>query len=159
MEIEVSVSSDEWSKDLTDAESLARTAAAATIRQCVPTLLNRAGEVTVTLADDQMLNQLNQYHRQKDGPTNVLSFPMMDGAGELSTEVDILLGDVIIAHGVTAREARESEKEIADHLSHLVVHGVLHLLGYDHEDDEEATEMEKLEVEILKSLNIADPYS
>jgi probable rRNA maturation factor len=158
MEIEVSVSSDEWSKDLTDAETLARTAAAATLRQCAPTLLDRAGEVTITLSDDQVLQQLNQDHRQKEGPTNVLSFPMMDGKDELSNEVDILLGDVIIAHGVTAREATESDKAISDHLSHLVVHGVLHLLGYDHEDDEDATEMENVEVEILKNLKISDPY-
>jgi probable rRNA maturation factor len=159
MEIEVSVSSDGWSKDLADVEGLVRNAASAALGRCAPDLLARAGEVTITLSDDDELQQLNFEHRQKNQPTNVLSFPMMDAGDMLASEVDLLLGDVIVAHGVTSREADESRKNISDHLSHLVVHGVLHLLGYDHEDDEDANDMEKLEVEVLKSLNIADPYN
>jgi probable rRNA maturation factor len=106
--------------------------------------------LTILLADDAKLEALNARFRGKPKPTNVLSFP----AGS-----DAYLGDVAIAYGVTAREARDAAKSIHDHALHLAVHGVLHLLGYDHESAREARIMEPLEIAILAKLGIADPYA
>jgi probable rRNA maturation factor len=115
----------------------------------------RAGNLTILLADDARLETLNTQFRGKSKPTNVLSFP----AGNESGMGDDYLGDVAIAYGVTAREAKESGKSIHDHALHLAVHGVLHLLGYDHESAREARIMEPLEIAILAKLGIADPYA
>jgi len=106
------------------------------------------GGFTILLADDQKLRALNQDFRGKDKPTNVLSFPGGDGYA----------GDIAIAYGVTVKEARAAAKSLADHATHLVVHGVLHLAGYDHERPKDAKVMEPLEVKILARLGIADPY-
>lgn len=108
------------------------------------------GDFTVLLADDARLHELNRDFRGKDKPTNVLSFPSDEPGYH---------GDIAIAHGVTAREAREAGKRFADHAAHLMVHGVLHLAGYDHERPKDAKVMEPLEVKILKRLGIADPYA
>lgn len=104
------------------------------------------GDVTILLADDARLKTLNQVFRGKRKPTNVLSFPQVDG------------GDVAIAHGVVAREAKEQGKRFSDHAIHLTVHGILHLAGYDHIKPKDAKVMEPLEVKILKRLGVADPY-
>jgi probable rRNA maturation factor len=109
----------------------------------------RSGDLTILLAGDARLAALNTEFRKKNKPTNVLSFPAAE---------DGYLGDVAIAYGVTQREARESGKTIHDHAVHLAVHGVLHLLGYDHETAREARIMEPLEIAILAKLGIADPY-
>ncbi len=106
------------------------------------------GGFTILLADDQKLRALNRDFRGKDKPTNVLSFP---GA-------DAYAGDIAIAYGVTVKEAKVAAKSLADHATHLVVHGVLHLAGYDHERPKDAKVMEPLEVKILARLGIADPY-
>jgi probable rRNA maturation factor len=105
---------------------------------------------TILLTDDVKLKSLNCNFRGKDKPTNVLSFPA-EGA-------DAYLGDVAVAYGVTSREAKEAGKPFAAHATHLVIHGVLHLLGYDHENAREARVMEPLEIAILAELGIADPY-
>jgi len=107
------------------------------------------GNFTILLADDRKLQALNRDFRGKDKPTNVLSFPGLEGHG----------GDIAIAYGVTAKEAKAAAKNFADHASHLVVHGVLHLAGYDHERPKDARVMEPLEARILKRLGIADPYA
>jgi probable rRNA maturation factor len=107
--------------------------------------------LTVLLSNDEKLRSLNRAFRSKDKPTNVLSFPAPPNK-------DNYRGDIAIAYGVTRREAQESGKRFADHASHLVVHGVLHLAGYDHECAADARVMEPLEVKILKRLGIADPY-
>ena len=110
-----------------------------------------ASAVTVLLADDQRLRELNASFRGKDKPTNVLSFsPGRNDAG--------YLGDIALAYGVVAKEARSQRKALADHAAHLAIHGVLHLLGYDHEDGKEAERMEALEIALLQRLTIADPY-
>jgi probable rRNA maturation factor len=106
-------------------------------------------DLAILLADDARLEALNAQFRGKAKPTNVLSFP---------ANGDDYLGDVAIAYGITAREARETGKSIHDHALHLAVHGVLHLLGYDHESAREARIMEPLEIAILAKLGIADPY-
>jgi probable rRNA maturation factor len=105
---------------------------------------------TILLANDAKLKSLNLEFRGKDKPTNVLSFPA-EGRGPY-------LGDIAVAFGVTSREAQEAGKPFAAHAMHLVVHGVLHLLGYDHERASEARIMEPLEIAILAQLGIADPY-
>ena len=134
-----------WKKPATLAPKLKRAAAAA----LKVAGKKSDGELTILLTSDTRLRELNSTFRGKNKPTNVLSFPADDAD---------YLGDVAIAWGVTAREARESGKSFSDHASHLVVHGVLHLLGHDHVAAKDARIMEPLEVKILKTLGIADPY-
>jgi probable rRNA maturation factor len=113
--------------------------------------------IDVLLTSDAEMQILNREWRGKDKPTNVLSFPspnMPVPEGEVAH-----LGDIVLAWGTVALEARETGKTLADHVTHLVVHGTLHLLGSDHEDEAEAEAMEAKEREILAGLNIADPYS
>lgn len=106
-------------------------------------------EVSVVLTNDQRIRQLNAKYRKKDKPTNVLSFPQ---------DHEILLGDIILSYETIQREAEEQQKSFLHHLQHLCVHGFLHLLGHDHEEDEEAEEMEACEIKICKALNIGNPY-
>jgi probable rRNA maturation factor len=120
-------------------------------------------EVSVRLTTDEEVRTLNREYRQKDKPTNVLSFPMvqvdmLDGLAN-SDDGEVLLGDIVLAHGVCVAEAEEKGVTVEDHATHLIVHGLLHLLGYDHELGEaEADHMEELERAALSSLGIADPY-
>ena len=114
--------------------------------------------MSVKLTSDEEVRTLNAKWRGKDRSTNVLSFPMVDEAA-LGTPAAALLGDVVLAHGVCAAEAADREVPIETHASHLVVHGTLHLLGYDHEtSDTDAERMEETERRALASLGIADPY-
>ncbi len=111
-------------------------------------------EVTVRIVDETESQQLNFDYREKDQPTNVLSFPFQCPPGiELP-----LLGDLVICAGVVAQEATEQNKSLDAHWAHMVVHGSLHLLGFDHINDDDATEMEAEEVQILAELGFADPY-
>jgi len=109
-------------------------------------------KLTILLAGDERLRELNLRFRRKNHPTNVLSFPA-------SVNDDGYLGDVALALGVAAREARTAGRQFADHVLHLTVHGVLHLLGYDHDKPREAQTMERLEIAILHELGIANPYA
>ncbi len=111
-------------------------------------------EVTVRIVDEEESHQLNHEYRGKDKPTNVLSFPFEAPQG---IEID-LLGDLIICRQVVEREAKEQGKPLMAHWAHMVVHGSLHLLGYDHIEDDEAEEMESLETEIMQSMGFEDPY-
>jgi probable rRNA maturation factor len=111
----------------------------------------RAGDIAILLAGDARLAELNAAFRGKDTPTNVLSFPAATGADAL--------GDIALAYGACAREAAEQAKSLGHHLQHLTAHGVLHLLGYDHESDAEAEAMEAKERAILAELGVADPYA
>ena len=113
-------------------------------------------ELSFVLAGDSTLQSLNKQWRQKDKPTNVLSFPGEDiSVGESAS---LMLGDIVISLETTKREAALENKVFEDHLSHLVVHGFLHLFGYDHETEDEANQMESLEIKILDELGIANPY-
>lgn len=120
--------------------------------------------VSVKLSDNAEVHALNREWREKDKPTNVLSFPMLDD-DEIDALLDgtynapeIMLGDIILAYEICADEAAEKGISIADHATHLVVHGMLHLLGHDHIDDEEAEAMEALEVKALASMGLHNPY-
>jgi len=138
-----------WRGELPKARPLIRRAARAALAAAeqgdgiVP-----AGDLCVVLADDELQRQLNRDYRGRDKPTNVLSF---DGA-------PAALGDVVLALETVAAEAQQQGKRLADHVAHLVVHGVLHLMGYDHEKQSEASRMERLEIEILDRLGVANPY-
>jgi len=111
-------------------------------------------EMTVRIVDEAESHELNLNYRGKDRPTNVLSFPF-----ECPDEVELpLLGDLVICRPVVEREAQEQEKPLMAHWAHMVVHGSLHLLGYDHIEDDEAEEMESLEAQIMTELGFADPY-
>lgn len=119
--------------------------------------LDRETEIVVRIVDEQESAQLNECYRHKLGPTNVLSFPfeMPEGLQDLEPN---LLGDLVICAPVVEREALEQHKKVEHHWAHMIVHGVLHLLGYDHNDDEEAELMESKEIAILKKLKINNPY-
>lgn len=121
----------------------------------------RTVELGVRLTNDEEVRALNSTWRGKDKPTNVLSFPMAE-ADELDDAAtdgpELMLGDIVLAHGVCAAEAAEKAISIEAHASHLLVHGTLHLLGYDHGDDAAAADMEAREVRALARLGIADPY-
>ncbi|WP_322185225.1 rRNA maturation RNase YbeY [Fulvimarina sp. 2208YS6-2-32] len=115
-----------------------------------------ATEVSVTLTDDKAVHEINCQWRDKDGPTNVLSFPMQ--ALEPGDRPGPLLGDLVLAFETCAREAGDEGKPFVNHARHLLVHGFLHCLGYDHMDEGEAEEMEDLERAILAGMGIPDPY-
>ncbi|WP_448577710.1 rRNA maturation RNase YbeY [Thermaurantiacus sp.] len=119
-------------------------------------------EISILFADDAELRRLNSDWRGRDTPTNILSFPMwskQQAARHLEAgEGSFLLGDMALAHETLAREAQEEGKPLADHLTHLLVHGTLHLLGHTHEEETEAQAMEALEIRILAMLGVPDPY-
>jgi len=142
--IEVEVEDPAWTAALPDAAAVAERAATAALGAV-------GGDVVVLLTGDAGVQDLNARFRDKDRPTNVLSFPAAESAAPH-------LGDLVLAFGVCAVEAQAQGKTLADHLAHLTVHGVLHLLGRDHEDEAEAEEMEAEERSILASLGVADPY-
>lgn len=114
-----------------------------------------SGEISLVFAADAFVQSLNAEHRGKDAPTNVLSFP---NGFEAPAGAPRLLGDVVLARETIAREAAEQDKSVADHVAHMLIHGILHLCGWDHETAGEAQSMEALEVELLARLGIPDPY-
>jgi len=120
-------------------------------------------EVSVKLTNDAEVQQLNKAYRSKDAPTNVLSFPLVPTdlleTLDIHDDGEILLGDIVLAHETCAREAEEKSIAFTDHATHLIIHGALHLLGYDHMIEHEAEEMEAIEVRALATLSIANPYT
>jgi probable rRNA maturation factor len=151
--LDVEIEAGGWSQ-VTGVEWLATRAAEAAIA-AAPGLEEDDLEATLLLTDDASVRELNRQWRGQDKPTNVLSFPadMAAPTGEPRH-----LGDIALAYETVAREAEAEGKTFADHMAHLVVHGILHLLGHDHETDEEAETMERAEVVALEALGIADPY-
>ena len=145
-------------------EKIARKAAEAALAESAfPKLANseRPVEVSVRLTGDDEVQELNAKWRGKDRPTNVLSFPLA-GESELATAPQdapaLMLGDIVLAHGVCTEEAADKGISVEEHAAHLIVHGTLHLLGYDHMDDKSADDMEKREARALARLGISDPY-
>ncbi len=153
--IDVSIEAGQWNtedqlRNLTET-ALAKTAELANIK------LPPGAEIGVVFANDARVQELNSIWRQKDKPTNVLSFAANDGLPV--HQWSPLLGDIVLAQETIACEAGDQKKTFDDHLVHLIIHGFLHLTGYDHETDTEAEAMEKLETRILAQLGIADPYA
>jgi len=153
VDIGISLLSLDWNQALPDVEAICEQAAFAALE--AGGFRAEAAELSLVLADDALLHQLNRDWRGFDKPTNVLSFP---GGDIPPPGAPLLLGDVILSFETMSREAIVQKKQLADHLRHLVIHGVLHLLGFDHEDTAEAEIMESLEVRILAGFGIADPY-
>lgn len=148
--------------DATDWEALAARAAAAAAA-VAPELASEALLVSLVFADDDEVQALNKQWRAKDKPTNVLSFPMLSREEVLHAAADPghagMLGDMILAHGVCRREAEDKGVTVEAHATHLIVHGLLHLAGYDHETGQaEASQMEAMETKALAMLGLADPY-
>jgi probable rRNA maturation factor len=152
-EIDIMVEAGAWTGEPKLRELVTR-AVAAVIATARPPLVEGA-ELSLVFTDDEHVRVLNRQYRGKDSPTNVLSFP---GAADKPGAYGPLLGDIVVAEETVAREASDQSLSFDDHLVHLVVHGFLHLLGYDHEDDAEAAVMEGMETQILAGLGIADPY-
>jgi probable rRNA maturation factor len=164
--LEIALSGEEnWPAD-TDWQNIADRAVAAAVAQ-TPfgelATISACVEISLRLTDDAEVQALNAAYRAKDTPTNVLSFPMVqrDLLGSLANTDDgeVLLGDIVLAQGVCAREAAEKNISFVHHATHLITHGTLHLLGYDHMMDSEAEAMEAMEIAALASLGIVDPYT
>jgi probable rRNA maturation factor len=165
MTLDIDIEADpEWDSS-TDWSLLVRRAAESAISQSAFPQLARSSrpvELSVRLTGDEEVRALNAEWRGKDKPTNVLSFPLavhdqLERAGDDGPE--LMLGDIVLAHGVCTREAEEKRIPVERHAAHLLVHGTLHLLGYDHQDDESAAEMERRETLALAQLGISDPYA
>ncbi len=142
-----------------DQQSLCERAVKAALEDSDAELPEAPIEVSLVLSDDARVQDLNREWRGKDSATNVLSFPAYDDEQpDLPEGAPLLLGDIILAYETCVAEADRDQISVSDHLTHLVVHGVLHLLGYDHLTDEETDEMEALEISILAKLGIENPY-
>jgi probable rRNA maturation factor len=152
--IDVLVEAGDW-PPVRNLSALAARIADAAVAKVAPPLAEDA-ELSLVFSDDAHIRALNRRHREIDEPTNVLSFPAVPARpGAFGP----LLGDIVLARETTVREAEAGGLTIEDHLSHLILHGFLHLLGYDHQDEAEAMAMERLETAILSGLGIADPYA
>jgi probable rRNA maturation factor len=159
--IDVALACAGWTQLCPAAESRARGAAELALARGTTELgLTWQGtvELGITLADAANQRQLSRDYRGLDAPTNVLAFPVWEPGTRLPPGAPVLLGDVVLAMETVAQEAAEQKKPLADHLVHLTVHGVLHLLGYDHLTQAEAATMESLERSILTELGVPDPY-
>jgi probable rRNA maturation factor len=149
LDIVVEVEDAGWTALLPEADALAEDAARTAFALAAPA---EGGEVVVLLTNDAEVRALNARFRGRDAPTNVLSFPAGPGAPEV-------LGDLALALGVCSREAKAQGKSLAHHLQHLVAHGLLHLVGYDHQDEAEAEAMESIERAVMARLGAPDPYA
>jgi probable rRNA maturation factor len=151
--IDLAVPCVKWRRALPGADKLARSAARAALARAGRKL--GTAELSLVLADDAIVAGLNERWRGRNGPTNVLAFASDES---VMPPAPRLLGDVVLAYETVTKEARDQGKALADHLRHLVIHGVLHLLGYDHETAGPARRMESLETRILATLGVPDPY-
>lgn len=151
-----------WERSIAEWEALIQPAILETLRQSQWT---QSAEINILLTDDAKIHELNKEHRGIDKPTNVLSFPSFEPEeifslkkGRNGSLKPMVLGDIALAHETIQKESLNQNKPFDQHLIHLAIHGVLHLLGFDHEKDEDATVMESLEIKILSSLKIPNPY-
>jgi len=149
-EIDILVEAEGW-ESIGDLEAIVRKAAGAALTAGGKS----TASISLLMGDDAAIRRLNASFRGKDKPTNVLSFPAPAMPGDPAPS----LGDIALAYETCAREAEAEGKTLTDHLTHLVIHGTLHLLGHDHETDAEAEDMEALEIRLLAGLGIADPYA
>lgn len=145
--LDITVQHKQWIRDIRDVQNLVLSLVGVTLKKAG---VNDEGqELSVVLADDGFVQNLNKQWRGKDKPTNVLSFPQ---------DEPMMLGDVILAFETVKQESSEQNKRFEDHTAHLIVHGILHLLGHDHMNDADAEIMEALEIEILDAVGIKNPY-
>jgi probable rRNA maturation factor len=164
MMLEIALEADEeWDSSSSWEQLVRRAAEAAIAESAFPQLAQSARpiELSVRLTDNEEVRALNAEWRGKDKPTNVLSFPMLEETDLQQANVagpELLLGDIILARGVCEAEAADKGMSVEQHATHLVVHGTLHLLGYDHHEDDEASDMEAREIRALERLGIANPY-
>ena len=159
--IEIDMRCERWALQCPDAERQVRAAAGLALAEgakAAGIAFEAPVELSIALLDDAEQRRLNRHWRGVDRATNVLAFPAWEPGAPAPSGAPLLLGDVTLAAETVAREAADQGKSIPDHLSHLVVHGVLHLIGYDHLTDCEAAAMESLEITILAALGVADPY-
>jgi probable rRNA maturation factor len=154
LDIDILIEDERWD-EVTGLEDLTRKAVSMAASVAGAELGNM--ELCILFTDDDEIRKLNAEFRDKDKPTNVLSFP--SGETPLPDGAPVMLGDIVLASGVVFREAEEQGKPLANHVLHLIVHGMLHLLGYDHEQDDEAEIMEALEIEALARLGLPNPYA
>jgi len=164
MMLEVAIDADEeWDSSRSWDELVRRAAEAAIGESAFPQIAEsgRVVELSVRLTSDEEVRALNAEWRGKDRPTNVLSFPLLEAKDLQQASVagpELLLGDIILARGVCEAEAADKQVSIEEHASHLIVHGTLHLLGYDHQVDADAADMETREIRALDRLGIPNPY-
>ena len=165
MMLEIAIEADsEWDSSSGWKSLVERAAQSAIAESAFPQLAAgpRPVELSVRLTSDEQVRELNAKWRAKDKPTNVLSFPMAE-LNELESAAaegpELMLGDIVLARGVCTAEAADKAIPVEQHAAHLIVHGTLHLLGYDHQDEDRAADMEGREVRALARLGIADPYA
>lgn len=161
--VEVQLLDPDWQSAVPDAVALVERAAQMAVRHLAEGAPTNQGdpvacELSVALADSALVQQLNNRYRGRDKPTNVLSFADIESEDLAGPGEPRLLGDIVLAREVVLDEASQQGKSSADHLAHLVVHGLLHLLGYDHDTDAAAEDMESVERQVLARLGVADPY-
>ncbi len=160
--IVLTVATAEWRETIDHLEERCERIVAETLKRSAAEAWLRRGEVSVLLSDDDQVRELNRRYRGRDRATNVLSFPTLDfeeGKASFPPPTGhVLLGDIALSFQRLSQEAVEEKKPILDHFAHLLVHGTLHLLGYDHQNDEQAAVMEGIEETILASLGMAAPY-
>ncbi|MCP5382542.1 MAG: rRNA maturation RNase YbeY [Kordiimonadaceae bacterium] len=170
LSLEISVDYDQWQEKLPDYEALIDKALEQIIKNVKEgKFLSNFSflELSIVLCDNQLIHQLNKQFRSQDKPTNVLSFNGFEAceiehyfkADYIAPNHPFSLGEIYIAYEIVEQEAKQAEISFEDHFVHLVIHGILHLLGYDHEEDQEAEVMENLESSLLANLGIDDPYS
>lgn len=159
-DIDVTISDPDWTTSFLDVEKLAGSAMKLALRMAMlpKKIQDRDIEASIVLANDDLIQILNREYRDKDKPTNVLTFASLDSDDPIPANAPYPIGDVILSFQTIDREAREQGKFFKDHFLHMVVHGTLHLLGYDHETEDEANIMESLEIRILEKMNIQNPY-
>lgn len=155
LDAEVAIEDDRWCVHQNIEQSVL--AAVVALRDIKPAVAPAAAAATIVLSDDARVAALNGNFRQKPVPTNVLSFPADPAATEPGSAP--YLGDIIVAREIVEREARAQSISVAHHVQHLTIHGLLHLLGYDHQTDADAELMETIETRVLATLGVADPYA
>lgn len=159
-QIDIAIQDPAW-EDVTGIQGLVTTTVRTALSMArIPSqITGKKLEISFMLANDELTHVLNREYREKDKPTNILTFAALDDEHAPLGPNTISLGDVILSFQTIDREAKEQGRFLRDHITHLVVHGTLHLLGYDHENDDDATNMETLEIRILEKLGVQNPYT
>ncbi len=156
IEIDIAINDERWNSEITEIEAFTQNIVQRVLSDFEWKTNNI--DISIVLADNDFIQELNKNYRHKDKPTNVLSFPQTENEDLNNESPFISLGDIIVALETIKAEASEQNKSFSDHYTHMLIHGCLHLLHYDHITDEQAAEMEGLEIEILNTLNIKNPY-